>query len=126
MSYRSLAYRIQTPTRSIVISGDTAYSPGLVQLARDADLFVCEVIDLSIYDAMMAQAKAAEAKGTSTASRGTSRAFHHGRCRTDGCGSEGQRRWCCHICCRDRTGTPRPGFPTQPTSKACGSTSQDR
>jgi ribonuclease BN (tRNA processing enzyme) len=63
MKYRSLAYRIQTPTRSVVISGDTAYSPGLVELARGADLFVCEVIDLSIYDAMMAQAKAAEAKG---------------------------------------------------------------
>jgi ribonuclease BN (tRNA processing enzyme) len=63
MRYRSLAYRIDTPTRSIVISGDTAYSPGLVELARGADLFVCEVIDLSIYNAMMAQAKAAEAKG---------------------------------------------------------------
>jgi ribonuclease BN (tRNA processing enzyme) len=63
MKYRSLAYRIQTPTRSIVISGDTAYSPGLVELARGADLFVCEVIDLSIYDAMVVQAKAAEAKG---------------------------------------------------------------
>ena len=63
MPYRSLAYRLDTPTRSIVVSGDTAYSPNLVALAKGADLFVCEVIDLSIYDAMMAQAKAAEAKG---------------------------------------------------------------
>jgi len=63
MRYRSISYRIETPTRSIVISGDTAYSPGLVELARGADLFVCEVIDLSIYNSMMAQAKAAEAKG---------------------------------------------------------------
>jgi ribonuclease BN (tRNA processing enzyme) len=63
MRYRSISYRIETPTRSIVISGDTAYSPGLVELARGADFFVCEVIDLSIYNAMMAQAKAAEAKG---------------------------------------------------------------
>jgi ribonuclease BN (tRNA processing enzyme) len=63
MQYRSISYRIDTPTRSIVISGDTAYSPGLVELAKGADLFVCEVIDLSIYDNMMAQAKAAEAKG---------------------------------------------------------------
>ena len=63
MRYRSISYRLDTPTRSIVISGDTAYSPGLVELARGVDLFVCEVIDLSIYNAMMAQAKAAEAKG---------------------------------------------------------------
>ena len=63
MPYRSLAYRIDTPTRSIAISGDTAYSPNVVSLARGADFFVCEVIDRSIYDAMMAQAKAAEAKG---------------------------------------------------------------
>jgi len=63
MRYRSLSYRIDTPTRSIVISGDTAYSPGLVELARGVDVFVCEVIDLSIYNNLMAQAKAAEAKG---------------------------------------------------------------
>jgi ribonuclease BN (tRNA processing enzyme) len=63
MRYRSLAYRIDTPTRSVVISGDTAYSPGLVALAKGVDLFVCEVIDLSVYDNLMTQAKAAEAKG---------------------------------------------------------------
>jgi ribonuclease BN (tRNA processing enzyme) len=63
MRYRSLAYRVDTPTRSVVVSGDTAYSANLVALAKGADFFVCEVIDLSIYDAMMAQAKAQEAKG---------------------------------------------------------------
>jgi len=63
MRYRSISYRIDTPTRSIVISGDTAYSPGLVELARGVDFFVCEVIDLSIYNNLLAQAKAAEAKG---------------------------------------------------------------
>lgn len=63
MRYRSISYRIDTPTRSIVITGDTAYSPGVVELARGADIFVCEVIDLSIYNNLMAQAKAAEAKG---------------------------------------------------------------
>jgi ribonuclease BN (tRNA processing enzyme) len=63
MRYRSISYRIETPTRAIVITGDTAYSPGVVELARGADLFVCEVIDLSIYNNMLAQAKAAEAKG---------------------------------------------------------------
>jgi len=63
MRYRSISYRIDTPTRSIAISGDTAYSPGLVELARGVDLFVSEVIDLSIYNNLLAQAKAAEAKG---------------------------------------------------------------
>ena len=63
MRYRSISYRLDTPTRSIVFSGDTAYSPGLVELARGVDFFVCEVIDLSIYNALMTQAKAAEAKG---------------------------------------------------------------
>jgi ribonuclease BN (tRNA processing enzyme) len=63
MRYRSISYRFETPTRTIVITGDTAYSPGVVELARNADFFVCEVIDLSIYNNLMAQAKAAEAKG---------------------------------------------------------------
>jgi ribonuclease BN (tRNA processing enzyme) len=55
--YRSVCHHngrfSDTPTRSIVISGDIAYSPSLIR-PGDADLFVCEVIDLSIYDARMA------------------------------------------------------------------------
>ncbi len=39
----SLAYRIETPdNRSVVFSGDTDYSPSLVELAQEADLMVCE------------------------------------------------------------------------------------
>jgi ribonuclease BN (tRNA processing enzyme) len=44
MDYRSFAYRFNTPARSIVFSGDTAYSENLIQLATGADLFVCEVL----------------------------------------------------------------------------------
>jgi ribonuclease BN (tRNA processing enzyme) len=44
MDYRSFAYRFNTPTRSIVFSGDTAYSESLVELATGADVFVCEVL----------------------------------------------------------------------------------
>ncbi len=44
MDYRSFAYRFNTPTRSIVFSGDTTYSENLIELARDADVFVCEVL----------------------------------------------------------------------------------
>ena len=44
MPYRSLSYRFDAPDRSIVFSGDTAYSKGLVELARNADVFVCETI----------------------------------------------------------------------------------
>lgn len=58
MPYRSIAYRFDTPGRSIVISGDTAYSKNLIELAKGADLFVCEVMDLTIYETMMARAKA--------------------------------------------------------------------
>jgi ribonuclease BN (tRNA processing enzyme) len=45
--YRSLAYRFDTATRSIVFSGDTAYSANLVKLARGADVFVCETIEVA-------------------------------------------------------------------------------
>jgi ribonuclease BN (tRNA processing enzyme) len=44
MEYRSFAYRFNTATRSIVFSGDTAYSENLIELARGADVFVCEVL----------------------------------------------------------------------------------
>jgi ribonuclease BN (tRNA processing enzyme) len=43
MPYRSFAYRFNMPDRSIVFSGDTAYSTSLIELARGADIFVCEV-----------------------------------------------------------------------------------
>lgn len=63
MPYRSIAYRFDTASRSIVISGDTAYSKNLVELAKGVDLFVCEVIDTAIWEDMMARAKAQEAAG---------------------------------------------------------------
>ncbi len=44
MDYRSFAYRFNTATRSIVFSGDTTYSENLIELARSADVFVCEVL----------------------------------------------------------------------------------
>jgi ribonuclease BN (tRNA processing enzyme) len=47
MPYRSLSYRFDCPGRSIVFSGDTAYSAGLVNLARGADVLVCEAIEVA-------------------------------------------------------------------------------
>src|SRR5262249_44243044 len=44
MPYRSFAYRFNAPDRSFVFSGDTAYSTNLIELARGADVFVCEAI----------------------------------------------------------------------------------
>jgi ribonuclease BN (tRNA processing enzyme) len=41
----SLSYRIETPNRVIVITGDTGAFDGLAEFARTADLFVTEVID---------------------------------------------------------------------------------
>jgi ribonuclease BN (tRNA processing enzyme) len=57
MPHRALSYRIETDERSIVFSGDTAYSKNLVGLARGADFFVCEVMAQSVYERMMARAK---------------------------------------------------------------------
>ena len=63
MRYRSLAYRLQTETRSIVISGDTAYSKNLVTLAKGADFFVCELIDQPQYETNLAAAQRDKAQG---------------------------------------------------------------
>jgi ribonuclease BN (tRNA processing enzyme) len=63
MSHRSLAYRVDTPTRSIVFSGDTAPSANLVKLARNADLFVCEAMDVAQHARLVEQAKQAIAAG---------------------------------------------------------------
>jgi ribonuclease BN (tRNA processing enzyme) len=63
MTHRALAYRFDTKQRSIVFTGDTAYSENIVGLAKGADLFVCEVMAQSVYDANMARAKEAEAAG---------------------------------------------------------------
>jgi ribonuclease BN (tRNA processing enzyme) len=48
MTHRSFAYRFNAPDRSIVFSGDTAYSPALVELARGADFFVCEAMTMAM------------------------------------------------------------------------------
>jgi ribonuclease BN (tRNA processing enzyme) len=49
MTHRSFAYRFNTPDRSIVLSGDTAYSPGLIELARGADILVCEAMTMAMH-----------------------------------------------------------------------------
>lgn len=59
MPYRALSYRFENEHRSIVFSGDTSYSDNLVSLARDADILVCETINIDImrgwYDDMLAK-----------------------------------------------------------------------
>jgi ribonuclease BN (tRNA processing enzyme) len=63
MPYRSIALRFDSRQRSIAFSGDTAYSPNVVNLARGADLFVCEVLDQSVLDQMRQRARAAALAG---------------------------------------------------------------
>jgi ribonuclease BN (tRNA processing enzyme) len=63
MQYRSIGYRFETADRSIVITGDTSYSKNLVALAKGADLFVCEMIDETIYKNTVARAEAAARAG---------------------------------------------------------------
>jgi ribonuclease BN (tRNA processing enzyme) len=63
MMHRSLALRLDTKDRSIVFSGDTAYSANVARLARGADLFVCEIADAAMLAQMEERAKAAAAAG---------------------------------------------------------------
>jgi ribonuclease BN (tRNA processing enzyme) len=49
------AYRFDTPGRSIVLSGDTTYSPELIALARGADVLVHEVMHLASIDRMLSR-----------------------------------------------------------------------
>lgn len=51
----ALAYRFDARDRSIVISGDTAYSPELVELARGADVLVHEVLYVPGVDRLAAR-----------------------------------------------------------------------
>lgn len=49
------AYRFDAPDRSIVISGDTAYSEALIALARGADVLVHEAMYLPAIDRLVAR-----------------------------------------------------------------------
>ncbi len=63
MPYRSVGYRFDTKGRSIVFSGDTAYTKNLVELARGADVYVSEIMSQAIYDEMEALNRKAAAAG---------------------------------------------------------------
>jgi len=49
------AYRFDAPDRSIVISGDTTYSPELIALAKGADVLVSEVMHLAGLERLLAK-----------------------------------------------------------------------
>jgi ribonuclease BN (tRNA processing enzyme) len=57
MRHRSMGVRFDTPTRSVVITGDTNYSKNLVELARGVDVFICEIMDQSTRDRWLEQLK---------------------------------------------------------------------
>jgi ribonuclease BN (tRNA processing enzyme) len=63
MRHRSFALRLDSANRSIVFAGDTAYSANVATLARDADLFVCEIADATVLAQMQERAKAETAAG---------------------------------------------------------------
>ncbi len=50
----AFAYRFDCPDRSIVISGDTRYSPNLIALAKGADVLVHEVMYLPELEKLIA------------------------------------------------------------------------
>jgi ribonuclease BN (tRNA processing enzyme) len=47
--FPSFAFRFDTPSGSVVFSGDTSRSENVVRLARGADILVHEVIDIAFY-----------------------------------------------------------------------------
>jgi ribonuclease BN (tRNA processing enzyme) len=49
------AYRFDTPGRSIVLSGDTTYSPELIAFAKGADVLVHEVLHLAGLERLLAR-----------------------------------------------------------------------
>jgi ribonuclease BN (tRNA processing enzyme) len=51
----AFAYRLDAADRSIVISGDTAYSSELIALARGADVLVHEALYLPAVDRLVAR-----------------------------------------------------------------------
>lgn len=51
----ALAYRFDTPDRSIVVSGDTRWSDNLIELARGADVLVHEALFLPAVDRLVAR-----------------------------------------------------------------------
>ncbi|HEU4619769.1 MAG TPA: MBL fold metallo-hydrolase [Gammaproteobacteria bacterium] len=63
MPFRSVAYRLDAADRSFVFAGDTTYSKNLVELARNADVLVCEAMDVAQHERLVRQAKEAEEKG---------------------------------------------------------------
>lgn len=49
MPHRALSWRFDCPGRSIVVSGDTTYSENLINLARGADVLVCEAMQVEVF-----------------------------------------------------------------------------
>lgn len=63
IDHRSLAYRFDAADRSFVFSGDTARSENVIELARGAEVFICEAMDIAQHERLSAQARAAEESG---------------------------------------------------------------
>jgi ribonuclease BN (tRNA processing enzyme) len=60
-SAHAFAYRFDTPDGSIVVSGDTTVSENLIDLARDSDYLVHEVIDTEFVDHLVGSLPPAQA-----------------------------------------------------------------
>jgi ribonuclease BN (tRNA processing enzyme) len=50
--FPAYSYRFDTDHGSVVFSGDTAPTPNIITLAKDADLLVHEAVDLAVYETL--------------------------------------------------------------------------
>jgi ribonuclease Z len=55
----AVGYRLQRAGRSLVLSGDTNVCPPLARAAKDADVFVCEAININLQNALRERLRAA-------------------------------------------------------------------
>ena len=116
----AFAYRFDTAERSIVISGDTAYSEALIELARGTDVLVHEAIYVPAIERLLARNPNAAICANTCCS-----GIRRRKMRAGSRPPRGSRRWCCRTSCRATTlwsptksGSPRPAAPTRGRSSS--------
>ena len=119
MAHRSFAYRFNAPDRSVVLPAIRRYSPGLVELARGADVFVCEAMTM----ANSGNSREVQGAGAATAKASGGTFWRRTRPRrTSGAWPRKRRSRpsCCITCsaCRTASAVDRPRTRSSLTSRS--------